>query len=160
MLSPRDLDKFKRRLRGWYSRGVGGTSISINSAVEIFMWCALANDPERLCMNIASNRAAVYIAYESKLWKPCSHVLAVDVGIDKESIAFEPHPGGFSQQWGCSFAGMFIRAVEFGELPCEDYSSCDLCVREKVRDFRLIARASFGEGGHHIEPLRLTLEAF
>ena len=157
-MDPKKLDKAKRKLRKVYESGTGPVSISVNVAMEVFLWCAHAEDPLALTWNILPVKSAVYVAYESKIGRPTAGELSVSLEFDGNSIGFESEEGKVDKCWERSFRGIYVRAVEHGDLPCEDFSSCCLHAPKKVRDFRVIGRAKFSEQ-YHFEPMRLTLKA-
>jgi hypothetical protein len=155
MIPPRDLDKIKKKLRRIYERGDGPVSISVNAAAEIFLWSARADEPSTLSFNVKRERCAIYVAYEWKGWRPGPHDLAIKVEVDTKSVIFE---GEARDNWVKNFKGIYVRAVDFGDLPSEDHSSRCINVRQKTRDFSLIGNATLRSEEQHFEPLRLTLE--
>jgi hypothetical protein len=157
MISAKQLDKIKRKLRRTYLEGSGPVSISVNSIMEVFLWVARPEDPLFLSYNVTTANV-VYVAYESKIWEPTDNQLMVELELDEEDIFFDLQRGGSEKNWKKHFRGIYVRAVEHGELPCEDVASCCLSVGRSLRDFRIIGKIR-SSGGHHFEPVRLTLEA-
>lgn len=147
------LEKWKRKLKK--KMKLREVSASVNNAFEVYMWCAAVNQPTRLSDRCCGRDSAIHLAYESKLIDPTDDDLSVSVGIHGRGVAFL---GGETETvWQKIFRGIAVRAVDYGDLPDENWSSRVLLASEHVRDFEIVGQICFGE--HHFEPLRLTLEA-
>lgn len=151
-LDPQKLDKFKRHLK--QKRNDGAISITGNRLFDIFMWCALEQDPTKTKVRLGKSACALYLAFESKLTNPTDRNLRINVKIDPDTVFFSNKTKRNS--WKLEFNCIHPRDIKYGDLPCESYRSEILFLEEETRQFQINANIHFDKKTY-FRPLSLTL---